>query len=491
MLYSEELGDRKIPQYLALSYCWGTSQPCVLTLSTKAHFNKSLPVQSLSQILKDAIDLTRSLGFSYIWIDSLCIIQDSETDWAQQSRLMTKVYSNAVCTLAAESSHDAQISTLFPQNTRSVGFTKKFRMKWQGEESHHLILDEDLFTEKLRATALSHRGWALQETLLSTRILHLCDHEWAWTCRSIYACETFPLQLPALLSNRPNVFAVRSAAQISVDLRMASPESLGILWADIVSNYTSRSISKVTDKLVAIWGIVEELQNLTGERCFAGIWERRVFDQLCWSTPFGSGSSVSKTNIAPSWSWASVDAPIRPSSLWSPYSYSTHYPARLVEISTFDTIITRDGDNIVKTEGVIKLCAKLAKTKAFWSRTFRRYLVFELVLGNDDNTPLQYAEVSASSEMDAACLLHQALLVPIKESHKRFTGLLIYRSPCNIRNGHAVWTRGGALNIYTKNDFEWRPSLKRAHDHFDSSEESKEFEHEIVDGEKRYIVEIQ
>jgi len=49
---------------------------------------RQIPYRKLCQNFKDAITVTRHLGFQYIWIDSLCIIQDSFDDWDKESAQM-------------------------------------------------------------------------------------------------------------------------------------------------------------------------------------------------------------------------------------------------------------------------------------------------------------------------------------------------------------------------------------------------------------------
>ncbi|OAG13928.1 HET-domain-containing protein, partial [Alternaria alternata] len=89
-------------EYLALSHMWGTnpSQQLRLTASTLQEFEKIIPLELLPSIFAEAIQITRHLGFRYLWIDSLCIIQDSKHDWTAEANLMSAVYNNAVCTIA-------------------------------------------------------------------------------------------------------------------------------------------------------------------------------------------------------------------------------------------------------------------------------------------------------------------------------------------------------------------------------------------------------
>ncbi|KAF2176128.1 HET-domain-containing protein, partial [Zopfia rhizophila CBS 207.26] len=93
--------------YATLSHRWGKiSDKRVLTKEEKASFQKALPESDLSQTFRDAITAARMLGFDYIWIDSLCIIQDSRDDWLNELSQMGKVYEDSTLTITATSSKD-------------------------------------------------------------------------------------------------------------------------------------------------------------------------------------------------------------------------------------------------------------------------------------------------------------------------------------------------------------------------------------------------
>ena len=88
-------------KYATLSHCWGNLPIVRLTNTSLASMMEGLPMSELSETFKDAMFITSRLGVRYLWIDSLCIIQDSVRDWQQESALMGSVYSNAICNIAA------------------------------------------------------------------------------------------------------------------------------------------------------------------------------------------------------------------------------------------------------------------------------------------------------------------------------------------------------------------------------------------------------
>src|SRR5436190_9880944 len=109
------LTNGQLGQYIALSHCWGSSP---LLSTTTANLMKHLvciPMDELPRNFQDAVTVTRKLGFRYLWIDSLCIIQDSESDWLQESAHMGAVYANASCTIAASSAVSSRTGFLLPK----------------------------------------------------------------------------------------------------------------------------------------------------------------------------------------------------------------------------------------------------------------------------------------------------------------------------------------------------------------------------------------
>ncbi|KAL8991894.1 MAG: hypothetical protein Q9169_007557 [Polycauliona sp. 2 TL-2023] len=91
------------PKYAALSYCWGIGQDCKLTLSNLETMFIDVPLSSLAQTIQDAISVACRMGVQFIWIDSLCIIQDSNSDKADEISAMDHIYQNAEFTICAAS----------------------------------------------------------------------------------------------------------------------------------------------------------------------------------------------------------------------------------------------------------------------------------------------------------------------------------------------------------------------------------------------------
>src|SRR5690606_33344547 len=109
------LGSGEPPVYLALSHCWGGSVHLDTRKATVAQRRANITWESLPPTFKDAVTVTRRLGFEYVWIDSLCIIQDDEKDWVNEAAKMASIYEGATIVLAATSSVDGEGGCLFPR----------------------------------------------------------------------------------------------------------------------------------------------------------------------------------------------------------------------------------------------------------------------------------------------------------------------------------------------------------------------------------------
>jgi hypothetical protein len=158
--------------YIALSYCWGGEQ---LYMTTKESFEgrkDSIVHDSLPKTLQDAIKVTSELGYSFIWIDSLCIIQDCPADKAREIARMPSIYNNAILTIAAATAASTVEGFLHKRSTsnpiiNNVQFEDEYLQVHRGGMV-------ELNQYKCEILPLDSRAWALQEALLSVHVLEYC-----------------------------------------------------------------------------------------------------------------------------------------------------------------------------------------------------------------------------------------------------------------------------------------------------------------------------
>ena len=169
--------------YLTLSHCWGKRKFLTSTRANISLFEANLPIQRLSRTFQDALFATISLGFQYIWIDSLCIVQDDEDDWRRESVVMHHVYKNTVCNILASRSTDEDsgfISDHRLLDPTPLPFDFRFQSsntKLNGPENDCVntkyMIRKDPWAD-LERGQLYQRAWVLQEQLLvSTSIENL------------------------------------------------------------------------------------------------------------------------------------------------------------------------------------------------------------------------------------------------------------------------------------------------------------------------------
>jgi hypothetical protein len=179
--------------YIALSHCWGKHQNCITTQKNIAERIAGVPWKAIPQTFREVMQLVLKLGYRYIWIDSLCIIQDDADDWEEQSALMSEIYQNAVLTIAATSSNGdnegcctrnaqktSDIEVALPDDIGACQIAVR-------KPLHHF--DAQTADGLLDHFPLLTRGWAFQERLLSPRVLHICESELVWECREACKCE--------------------------------------------------------------------------------------------------------------------------------------------------------------------------------------------------------------------------------------------------------------------------------------------------------------
>ncbi|XTI92916.1 HET-domain-containing protein, partial [Cenococcum geophilum] len=97
-----------MPEYFTLSYCWGGKGFLKSDSKTLGRWKKNIPWMNLPKTFKDAVAITRRLGYRYLWIDSLCTVQDGVHDWQVESSKMAEVYENGVLNISAALGPDAE-----------------------------------------------------------------------------------------------------------------------------------------------------------------------------------------------------------------------------------------------------------------------------------------------------------------------------------------------------------------------------------------------
>lgn len=349
-------------------------------VTTKANYQQrllSVSLKELSTTFQDAIWLTRRLGIRYIWIDSLCIVQDDKRDWENEAMRMAQLYSAAYLTIAAGYGANGQAGVLY-KSPDGAHAQLRILLRHPDQDAEevtvsiipwHTPADESpvhdmygffsgtyYYSDKVHQYVkdpLLGRGWAFQERILSTRIVHFTQGELVWECREVQSCECGYLdgkheletalgfitaedaeEEEASSSSEDDSHSTASDAMetgSNMDGDIARRESsIDELWWRLVEQFTSRELTKLEDRGPAFAGIARSFGkqaakypggSLSGELgvyC-AGMWLEHLPYSLFWSSstateamPAYSGRSQRiKDCMAPSWSWYSVSGTCR------------------------------------------------------------------------------------------------------------------------------------------------------------------------------------
>jgi hypothetical protein len=249
--------------------------------------------------------VTRKLGIRYLWIDSLCIIQDNLVDWEEQASSMCDIYKNTFLTLAATRCESCT-EPLLPSFCHAVNGIDEMGSPFKiGVRIECLHLDD----EHSRNPLLT-RGWVFQERLLSRRILHFGFDELFWGCMESTSCEC----AEKIDRGGLRIKSIRNRIPPG-----ATDKDLQNTWHGLIYCYTALVLTKSSDRLVAILGLAKEMQPHRKGRYVAGLWQDSMIADLAW-TVCGWGAAKSRPSqeetLAPTWSWASVNCACEYPSNW-------------------------------------------------------------------------------------------------------------------------------------------------------------------------------
>ncbi|KAF1950390.1 HET-domain-containing protein [Byssothecium circinans] len=340
--------------YIALSHCWGQSQHLTSTQSTVQNWKQNIPWDRLPRTFQDAIATTRSLGIPYIWIDSLCIIQDSATDWEAEAAKMGAIYNRAFLVISATSSVDGDGGLFFqrpshvtitgvdgsdPSNAPFEIYARKYighiPFRWGPDAEAGSPVQHKVSTYALGPEyPLLTRAWCFQERLLGTKVLHFTRSEVVFECLTAVDCEcgamtdyeeevVLPLRrhVASKLSDleRGHMDRYKSndsvgflqSTEIRSDLAAStlSPKDGFIRWRNLVAEYSAKSITHRKDWLPALAGLASKWHREASGVYFAGVWSRDVLRSLLWAAVYSvpdKSNGMGDMYIAPSWSWASI-----------------------------------------------------------------------------------------------------------------------------------------------------------------------------------------
>ncbi|KAK4450354.1 heterokaryon incompatibility protein-domain-containing protein [Podospora aff. communis PSN243] len=316
--------------YLTLSHCWGSPDHVQIRLTheTFSSFLQDRPVSELPKTFQDAMSITYSLGFRYLWIDSLCIIQGDTADWKDQSSVMGLIYKHAICNIAATWAKDSSEGCFSHRDPALITPTTISLQERSGHWDHDEAIATDyqigyrsMYWENVHSAPLNRRGWVLQERHLATRQLNFARDAVYWECKQLASSEHFPDRIPRPLRWVGGLNGGILTEKPRVDF--TSVPQLRQAWNELVQAYSTTSFTYSTDRIVAVSGLVSELAGRLDDEYLAGLWRKDLHKQLCWIVnrykhisgrerpsrkPLPPAKPpTSREYMAPTWSWAKFE----------------------------------------------------------------------------------------------------------------------------------------------------------------------------------------
>ena len=314
--------------YMTLSHCWGFAEFLQLTRSTIADFQRGIRFDHLPRTFQDGISIARRMNVRYIWIDSLCILQDKDdlSDWLREAALMHRVYSNSYCNISATGAVDSSKGLFAARDPRMLG-SVEVALRYSGlqttqQSTTYILIDFLFWQNEFSRAHLNRRAWVVQERLLAPRVLHFGEKQLFWECCEMDAAESYPNGLPsALAMGAMTKFKSLDPLLDGAKLRQRGPHDSDSkfyahqLWPRIVEAYSNCLLTNTADKLIALSGIAKKMIQIIQDEYLVGMWRQFLASQLLWNVEKcrqinDEPSQRSMEYRAPSFSWASIDGMI-------------------------------------------------------------------------------------------------------------------------------------------------------------------------------------
>ncbi|KAK6860378.1 hypothetical protein PG995_004014 [Apiospora arundinis] len=445
--------DHLVRQYATLSHRWSESPTVKLLLSNLESFPMQQSISDLPASFRDAITVALELGIKHIWIDCLCIIQDSYQDWKEQGMEMCNIYTNAVVNISATGVANNTYSFLQAYDDKPIptppivrNVSQSLTKGKQGrptnpprstsEEARDAgggdwcVVDPFFWWSEVTNTVLLSRGWVFQERYLAPRVLHFGAQQLLWECTTMDACETYPHGLPDYVKKnghtdlkrlKVNDTVLATADQPAPGLAPPPTDASLQVWCDLVEAYTRTNLTKENDKLFALFGVSQLVRRLyhgaegenTNDGDWAGIFERHLLPMLEWHTDDTRAPQVARPREyrAPTWSWASVDGRVF-------YNFLPHLLSNWTQLAwpTFWERYLRYLKYRCKREYHVILPSQSRQQGSDW-----RPLVWDVVLGATELSGTQDGQVSKtySIKLTGHLLDLKSLLRRARERRRR------------------------------------------------------------------------
>lgn len=297
-------------RYVALSYCWGTGTQTRTLQQNLGEHMRSITVSSLPQTMQDAIRVTRELKVRYLWVDALCIVQDSSDDWNREAAQMPSIYKNAVVTISAAAAVDSHQG--FLEDRQSIVMSQRqasrlpvFKIESENGDDDDLVnatvigevfitQDADLGYDikEFNNEIINKRAWTLQEMWLAPRLVSFGSGLPQWICLEqdkTYGVDHIKPRYSWDKTHqiRRQIFTEGPSSDNNNNTEMmvydpTSRRQYFAEWCTLSTNYFRRKLTYKTDRMAAISEIAKEFEKLLNDQYVAGLWRSSLPESLLW-----------------------------------------------------------------------------------------------------------------------------------------------------------------------------------------------------------------
>ncbi|KAH8657377.1 heterokaryon incompatibility protein-domain-containing protein [Ilyonectria robusta] len=307
-------------KYAIASYAWGTGlqgdairQTQTTQANVESRMEDGIQLANLPKTIRDLIQVTRHVGYRFIWIDALCIVQDDDYERNHQLDRMVEFYKQAdVLVSAASASHCDEGFLKLRDADKCYGSIYELPFELSlGDQNKKgsVFLCEKSLDSASDEEPVHMRIWTWQEHLVSTRVLSFGSRQVRWKC----------LRSNAVDGGDPS-FEIGSPEHMSDQAFSGSPDSFESneqinwrfqAWLKIVEEYSFRKYTRASDRLLAFSESISRLAPLVGwpkSECYAGIWKTDAARQILWrkKSPLDLEQIDTEQISGPSWSWATL-----------------------------------------------------------------------------------------------------------------------------------------------------------------------------------------
>ncbi|KAH6625472.1 heterokaryon incompatibility protein-domain-containing protein [Boeremia exigua] len=290
--------------YICLSHCWGSKGVTFrLESSTIQMLKASVSISALPKTFRDAVLVCLRLGFRFLWIDALCIVQDSVEDWEEAVATMAGIYEDAFLTIAATASKDSCGGLFSDQGSPYLPRRLKTSILHVVQRQNYGPRKESTQNAGIFGDCpLLERAWVFQERHLSSRVVHFAEHQLIWECRSMRKSECQRLDLD--WTNRDPLHTdIPSRIPFKMPIKDTARS-----WQATVQAYSELELTYAKDRLPALSAIVaRRMRSRPNDEYVAGMWKDTLMQDLNWhSLNEGFFPGLRSGLPVPTWSWVHV-----------------------------------------------------------------------------------------------------------------------------------------------------------------------------------------